>query len=224
MCNFISSEKLWRRDFTLLFSYVSLINFAGSVFNIVLSLKNVMFFCTLVLIINLFLAPLQVLLPIYMTNIGKVEVGFGFLMMFQSAGCILGGTILTMFGNKMNDAYGVAAALGILVVAMLGFVMFQSYYGLLIFMLVIGISIGMINTYMFVLLQKNTPYNFLSRAIGILNTCVGIGSPLVLFLAKDIIKQITLNEVFLCTLVFSSIFLFRWIKQNLEVKYYVEET
>lgn len=178
---------------------------------VTLSKKNILFFCITAFLIDAVFAPLKVLFPLYMAKIGKGEIGFGLLMTFFTGGCILGGFLIAVFGSKIKDLNGVAVALLIFSSSFLGLLIFKSYNELLLFMLIIGVAVGMINTYIIVLIQKTIPFTFLSRAIGFCNTCANLGSPIVLFLLTGVIHKITLNEVFLCSLVLSVIFLFKWL-------------
>lgn len=172
--------------------------------------NTILFLVFTAFLIDALMAPLSVLLPIYMNKIGKGSVGFSLTITLYSAGLVLGSLLVAGIGNALSDIKGLSYGFIGLVVAFFGLALFKNYFIFLGFVVFLGINLGMINTYILIVIQKQIPFEFLSRTVGILDSIAVLGSPIVLFSLQNFMSTITMQQVFATSFVVMIAVLVLW--------------
>jgi len=170
-------------------------------------------------LINAIMAPLDVLLPVHMTVIGKGAFGYGLFMALVIGGMLLGNTIITILGKFFNSFYGIALGWIGFSVALFGLGLLNSFYFSLCWAFLLGLNLAMLNTGITVMLQRIVPAAFRGRIFGTIGAVSQIGIPVSLFILSYVINKITLEEIFIGAMFISIFFAIVWLgvrRENLK--------
>jgi hypothetical protein len=155
--------------------------------------------------------PLTIAFPVYMKDIGRGAQGYRLLLSCATAGAIMSGIIVSALDNKLRDVYGVFVGLLGLLMTLLSWTIFPSFFGILFGGVIFGVAAGMLNIYIKVIIQKTVPAHFLGRIFGWYNSLSDIGDPVSMIIFGYCVAFVSMTDIYIVSALLSAIILITWI-------------
>lgn len=152
-------------------------------------------------LINILMPSLQVLLQLHMLTIGMGSFGYGLFMGLLVGGLLLGNTIITILGQKFDSLYSIVLGFVGISISYAGLGILNSFHFSLCWALLIGLNCAMVNTGTMVILQTIVPAKFRARILGTMGAFCQIGIPFSLFILSGVIKKMTLENLFIYSMI-----------------------
>lgn len=178
----------------------------------VMKISHVVLIITIMgFLINMFAAPVYVLLPVHMVSIGKGAIGYGFFMGLFIGGLLLGNITISILGARFNCLYSIMLGWLGISIAYAGLGLYNSFFCSLCWAFLLGVNVGILNTGIVIMLQIIIPMAFKARAFGILGAAWQMGRPASLFILSYFVNKVTIGEIFIFIMILSFIFFMIWL-------------
>lgn len=146
--------------------------------------------------VNAAVAPVLVITPKLMDQLGAGAKGYGTFLALEGIGMILTGMVFAVFGKKLPLRTCTLAGLLLAALAQMGMWYWPAYLPLLAWSLVFGVAVGFINVPLGTLIQQSVPKGFLGRVNAVLNAVGSLGMPLMLLLISPLADRLPLPTWF----------------------------
>ncbi|WP_051303845.1 MFS transporter [Calidithermus chliarophilus] len=146
--------------------------------------------------INMTFAPVLMLIPKMMQDLGLGAQGYGFFMGSFTAGIVLGNVLVSVLGPRLQP--GVAFSLGLSVMAVaIGAIGWVGQVGWMYALAVVGgAANGLVNTSLVILLQSLVAPEFRGRVFGVLGSIGQVGMPIALLLLAPVVDRLSPALIF----------------------------
>jgi len=147
-------------------------------------------------VINLFLAPISLYIPIYTKNILNLSsTYYGIISSSITVGGLLGSLSLLTLGKKVNKRYFVVSGFIIEGISLTMFGLIQNFIGGYISLMVLGIALSITGVNLNTIVQEQIPGEILGRCMGVLILIANIAVPLGYFTGGYIIQYVPLGKI-----------------------------
>jgi DHA3 family macrolide efflux protein-like MFS transporter len=148
------------------------------------------------LFINASFAPIMMLMPKRMLDLGAGAQGFALMEGLITAGMVVGGALVAWLGARFRPAAGVSLGLFGVSVVMAGFALTGTFLPILALSVGMGLGLAATNTGFGVLLPRLVEPEFRGRVFGLLGMVGQIGMPLTLLALAPFADRLPLPVIF----------------------------
>lgn len=148
------------------------------------------------LCINASLAPMQMLLPKRMVDLGVGAAGHGTFLALLTAGVVAGSLAMAALGSRITPRLSIGVGLAGIGVALLGMAATGHVAGLWTCAVFMGLSMGLTNTGLPTLMQTLVEPEFRGRVFSFLGMVSQIGMPLTLLFLSPFADRVSLAAIF----------------------------
>lgn len=141
------------------------------------------------LAVNAAIAPLTILTPKLMEQLGPGAAGYGLFLALESLGGVFAGALLAWLGARLPGKYTTAGGLLLLALAYLLMSIWTRYSVLLTGAALAGASFSLINIPLNTLMQRMVPAEYLGRVSSVLSTVSTLGMPLALLFVSPLVDR-----------------------------------
>lgn len=147
-------------------------------------------------VINLFLAPISLYIPLYTKNILNLSSTFyGIISSAITVGGLFGSLALLVFGKRVNKNIFVVSGFIFQGISLTMFGLIQNFIGGFISLMILGIALSITGVNLNTIVQEQVPGEILGRCMGVLILIANIAVPVGYFTGGYIIQYVSLNKV-----------------------------
>lgn len=149
-------------------------------------------FCLNTFVFSIF----DVLLPFYMTHLGKGANGVGLFNAILGLGIAVGGLGMMFFGKIFKINQGMLLSFIFLAITFFCLTQINTYILTLSFIFIVGILVGIFDCFGLLLVQQNAPLNCMARINGLVFSLVQMGKSIYMFLGASMIAHLTMQNLY----------------------------
>lgn len=146
--------------------------------------------------LNASIAPMEMLLPKRMLQLGAGAQGFGLFFGLLTGGLALGSVLVALLGQRNRPRLAVGAGLAVGALALLGMAFAPHALHLWTLAFVMGLALAFVNTGIGTLLQTQVESEFRGRVFSVLNMVGQIGMPITLLALVPVADRLALSLIF----------------------------
>ncbi|WP_169737078.1 MFS transporter, partial [Deinococcus pimensis] len=155
-----------------------------------------MFVPIMALFINASFAPIMMLMPKRMLDLGAGAQGFALMEALVTAGMIVGGAVVATLGARFRPELGVTVGLAGVALALVGFSASGTLLPILALSLAMGVGLAGTNNGIGVLLPRLVEPEFRGRVFGLIGMVSQVGMPLTLLLLAPVADRLPIEAIF----------------------------
>jgi len=149
------------------------------------------------LFVNASIAPILMLLPKRMLELGAGAAGYGLFQALLTGGIVVGSMFMAALGNRVRPFLGNGLGLILIALSFFGMSRAVSAWGLWVLATAIGLGLALTNTCTPVLLQTLVESKYLGRVFSFQSMFGQIGMPLTLLALSPVADKLTISTIFI---------------------------
>lgn len=175
--------------------------------------RDLIVILTLMFVLNSFLGPMNVILPVYADNTLGMEVtGYSMMLSGLSVGALIGAALVNFIVGFIGYGSMIVTGIAAIGIGLATLGIFQNLYYAVFTMAVVGVGVGLINVIISSQVQKTTPREYLGRVLSTLGVIGTATVPLSTAVVSVLLSYITANTYFItCGLLILAYFVWYFV-------------